>query len=886
VKLGCLLLISLRLTVAQQPFADQLLQVPDESAIATLLDANPSAITSDLFEICRKSAQLHLDHRENADALLQFKIALALAHRLQSDRSIALAARGLGIAYRRLDQQSAALAAYQEGLAAAIRTTDPALQADLLRGLGVAHRALGEFPQAIEADERSIALYRELHDAHQTAAGLNNLATTYSKLGDLRRSGELFEEVLSVGKDFPDVVNSATGNLALVAAGLGNRDVARAYLERANQANEKTHDWHVLAGGLINLGDVYLGDREYDKALASFNRGAALALQTNDFSLYSAALINRASLYSNFHHPTLAIADLEESVRINQDRDVKEYKSTALSNLAWLELKTGQNEKAFAHAEQAANLAANYQTPEVQWQAFDALGRCYIEKHDSVKAKEYLEKSIASVELLRSRSEGGEVAGYSALESRIAAYHDLLRLELNQGRPEQALSLAERAKARQLLDVVRQGKTQPAAYMTADETAQEQKLSATLSQLDQQLFNASDPKTLAEIQKRLALAQRRMNDFRMQLYLTHPGLAAQRGDAAPITLHQSTELLPDNQTALVEFTSSEDTLYIFSIVRRAGTPILRTHQIHWPREQLNHDVDEFLNKVAARNLDYRPIAQRLYQRLFTPLASELSHSKLLVIVPDGPLWNLPFQTLIGPDQRYLVEKHAVFYTPSLTYLRETRRNRSAVPPNNASHQLLALGNPDSAALPETAREVNELGTLYGTAHAKLLLGSEASKASWQRDAPKYGILHIATHGILNPGNPMYSYLLFSGKTDSEKTLEAREVLNMNLHSDLVVLSACETGRGRVAMGEGLVGMSWAFLLAGAPTTVVSQWRIDSASTTQLMINMHTSLQQVFAAKHISGRARSLQQAALTLMQTPEYRHPFYWAGFVMVGDGY
>ncbi len=148
------------------------------------------------------------------------------------------------------------------------------------------------------------------------------------------------------------------------------------------------------------------------------------------------------------------------------------------------------------------------------------------------------------------------------------------------------------------------------------------------------------------------------------------------------------------------------------------------------------------------------------------------------------------------------------------------------------------------------------------------------------------MLHVSTHGILNADNPMYSYLVLSGKTSSDRTLEAREVLNMNLHPDLVVLSACETGRGRVSLGEGLVGMSWAFLLAGAPTTVVSQWRIDSVSTTQLMIAMHSSLKQVFALPHPVGRARSLQQAALTLMQTPQYRHPFYWAGFVMVGNGY
>ena len=350
--------------------------------------------------------------------------------------------------------------------------------------------------------------------------------------------------------------------------------------------------------------------------------------------------------------------------------------------------------------------------------------------------------------------------------------------------------------------------------MTAEESAQEQKLGASLSQLNQQLFRASDPKAIAEIRKRLEVAERSMDDFHMRLYLHHPQLAAQRGDAAPIKLSQTSALLPDDQTALVEFTATEDTLYIFTIVRGPhAQPVLRTHKIAWSRTQLAHEVNELLDKVAARNLDYRAPAERLYRRLLGPAERELSHCKLLVLVPDGPLWNLPFQTLIAPDHRYLVEKQAVFYAPSLTYLLAMRNARSGTAPA-ASRQLLALGNPDTAALPESEREVRQLVNLYGSDRAKPLIGPDASKATWQRLAPSYRILHVATHGILNADNPMYSYLVLSGKTSSDKTLEAREVLNMNLHSDLIVLSACETGRGRVSLGEGLVGMSWAFLLAG------------------------------------------------------------------------
>jgi CHAT domain-containing protein len=109
---------------------------------------------------------------------------------------------------------------------------------------------------------------------------------------------------------------------------------------------------------------------------------------------------------------------------------------------------------------------------------------------------------------------------------------------------------------------------------------------------------------------------------------------------------------------------------------------------------------------------------------------------------------------------------------------------------------------------------------------------------------------------------------------------------MNLHADLAVLSACETGRGSVMAGEGLVGMSWAFLAAGTRTTVVSQWKVDSASTTDTMLAFHRNLKPVLDSGQEMGRARSLQKAMLATMRTPERRHPYYWAGFVMIGNGY
>jgi CHAT domain-containing protein len=134
---------------------------------------------------------------------------------------------------------------------------------------------------------------------------------------------------------------------------------------------------------------------------------------------------------------------------------------------------------------------------------------------------------------------------------------------------------------------------------------------------------------------------------------------------------------------------------------------------------------------------------------------------------------------------------------------------------------------------------------------------------------------------------MYSHLVLAqGDTNEDGLLEAWELMQLDLKADLAVLSACETARGRFGAGEGMIGLSWAMFIAGVPSIVVSQWKVESASARDLMINFHRqALTSPVAAKSKATKAEALRQAALTLMKNPETRHPFYWAGFVLVGDG-
>ena len=192
-------------------------------------------------------------------------------------------------------------------------------------------------------------------------------------------------------------------------------------------------------------------------------------------------------------------------------------------------------------------------------------------------------------------------------------------------------------------------------------------------------------------------------------------------------------------------------------------------------------------------------------------------------------------------------------------------------------------------LPEAETQVKLLGQLYGPEHSKIYLGAEAREERFKKEAVTFGVLHLATHGMWNDASPMYSYLVLSqGRADQNEDglLEAWEIMKLDLNADLVVLSACDTARGQVVSGEGVIGLTWAFFVAGCSTTVVSQWKVESASTSNLMIEFHRSL---LTSKRSAGRplgpAEALRRAALRLLRTPRYKHPFYWAPFVVIGDG-
>ena len=352
---------------------------------------------------------------------------------------------------------------------------------------------------------------------------------------------------------------------------------------------------------------------------------------------------------------------------------------------------------------------------------------------------------------------------------------------------------------------------------------------------------------------------------------------------------------------MLEYVVGTDESYLFVVTKSevASQPDVRVYTLPIKRTELVSKTNALREQLARRDLGFRASALKLYETLLRPAEAQLKNRTNLIIAPDNILWDLPFQALASAPNRFLLEEAAITYAPSLTVLREMMERHNTQKPAQTS--LLALGNPslgrdtiDRAALalrdekleplPEAEEEVKALKRLYGTSRSKVYIGAEAREDRVKSEATRANVIHFATHGILNNASPMYSYLaLAEGGVNEDGLLEAWELMQMDLHADLAVLSACETARGRIGAGEGMIGFSWAMFIAGVPSIVVSQWKVESAGTRDLMVNFHRSL--ISPAKTKVSKSESLRQAALKLMKNPETSHPFYWASFIMVGDG-
>jgi len=729
--------------------------------------------------------------------------------------------------------------------------------ADTLIAMAQVHGEMGQYAQAFSYLNKAHQISKGSGDKRTRANIMSSQASLFLEQEDYTAAQTLFQASLTIYSSEGNEREEARVllNLAMIEQRQGHQDNAlelfQRSMERANGA--KFVDVQIAAGQ--GLGVVFTAKRDFPNALKAINQSLELARRVN-------AKIREVELLWRAAQTYYAMQDYRESAAV---------------------------------AEQAVMLAHSLRRPKLTYLATAALGEAYAAQDNDELAITTLNKAINQVEELRDHATGRPERRYLFFENKLGPYHTLVKLLTKRGKNFEALLYAERAKGRLLLEAVRRNTADLKDVLTQAEKVEIERLHDRVSSIHQQIQSESGRDPTGELNKQLDAAKREFAGFEKTVVAAHPELLLRAGPAQPLTYANLDRLVHTDNLAYLEYVVAGDNIGVF-ILRR--NKVTGEHELKYVKlpvnvDELRRKVDEFHAALAERQPGYDSLGRELYRSLIEPAATELQNRSTLCIIPDEFIWALPFQALTTSRGNYLIEEYSLFYAPSFSVLNEMALRRRQ---QSSKESLIAFGNPaietgkklnqNLHPLPAAEAEVAAVARAVRTSTKSVLIGRQADEKTFKALAPQYATIHLATHGVLDNKDPLNSYLLLTktgNDSENDGLLRAREIMDMHLDADLAVLSACETGNGRVSPGEGVIGMSWAFFFAGARSVVVSQWRVNSASTSQLMKHFYAALSSQLDP-HSRNKSHSLREASLRLLKDRRYRHPFYWAGFVLVSS--
>lgn len=791
----------------------------------------------------------------------------ARADYLALGRTLDAARMGVGhiwaLAYTGQFERALKLAAEIEPVLAAAAPTDPAdlrRLGGLFNNIGIIYDLMGQYEESLAVYERKLEITRALNNSLDAARTQHNRACALIYLN-------AFDEALAAFKEAEAgfLEAGAKADLARLAYNRGTL-----YARWGRYAEAET-DFATAERWLSNIEGT-------EQARAALTVYRALARLRSDVVPDAELLneLNTAQVLLAAHGPLF-----EEGLA---------WLGLGHCYLALGDLTAAQ--KAF---EQALSLGERGAGRPVAWEALHGLGNLAKKRNDLAAAIELYERAISHIEAMR---QGLRIEAFRAgfLGDKLIVYQDLAQLYARMGRLEDAFSTVERSRSRVLAERLASRLRDEAAELTTSEDpgacVLAQRLQEALKNLERLYNQASSdnarerggvwpsalvPTNMAEIeqaeQEVLFLVQRieRLQPVFSPLTL---------GYIAPVR-DIRTHL---QDVLLLQYHIARGRVWAFIVDSggiRAYQELVSLTEVESARRRLSAAVERVLGLSIHHGLEtvmqhLRPLVAdagaqvaRLYDLLFRPLVAYLPSYARLIISPDGPLHYVPFHALFD-GKAYLAEKHIISYIPSATLLDLCARR--------ASGQGMLIIGYSGGHLKQIANEMEAMAEMFP--QATLVTEGQATAERLLAEASGYRVLHLATHARFRADNPMLSSLYLA-----DRQLTLAEIARLRLNADLVTLSGCETGHGRLR-GADLISLACGFLGAGARSLLVSLWRVDDATTAQLMKHFYQALRTG------AERASALRAAQLKLLtlgrEQPEayghYCHPAYWAPFILMGE--
>lgn len=805
------------------------------------------------------------------------------------------------------------------------RINELAKQAEGLRGKGTRE----ERRQAINNYQQIIELSRVKKDKTWEIVGVVEMGLIYDQLGELQTYIELSERGLLLSREMGNREHegSALNNIGNGYKTFGDYEKAIFYLTQALDIQRETNDKRGEAIVLNNLGGCYLLQGNLPKAEELYQQSIVLRREVKDRRGEGNVLNNLGQVFAQSGDTAKAIKYLEQSLDVRLDLKDKTGEAITRRNLARVYWATGDKEKALEYFEQSNALAKQLGDRRVQAESSYGLALAEKERGNLEKAIETVESGLALIEQIRGELVNPElrVTYFSTVQQFYELYTELLAARYERDKREADIGLAlqtsERARTRNLVELLREARVNIKQGVDVKLLEQAQDLQERLNlryrQRTTALAGKFTPEQITKITNEINLLTSELETVQVKIRRSNPRYA-DLTQGMTITAKEIQNLL-DDETVLLEYKLgtarsflwlvAKDSIKIFMLPARAEI------------EKMARDFyDAILSRDKTKEAKTSELSNKLSQILLAPVAAKIEN-KRLAIVADGVLQFIPFAALQSPQStvqspRVLSEDYEIVVLPSANVLAELRRNSNqakrpqkmiaifADPIFEANdprlEKKLAKSGSEPAGLRRVLRdfkmgdslprllssrvEARSISALVPKNQALSNVDFDASRENaMSENLANYRILHFATHGLLDSSHPEFSGLVFSLYDKNGKAkdgfLQLNQIYNLNLNTDLVVLSACQTALGKDVRGEGLIGLTRGFMYAGAKRVVASLWKVDDAATAEFMRRFYQNLLQ----KKLSP-ASALRQTQNEMKKIPRFMSPYFWAGFTLQGD--
>jgi len=786
-----------------------------------------------------------------------------------------------------------------EGMENSLKDINRDANAEVHMALAQANLMLGNFDDARQEAEQALKIFNNTGDLSGQAEANLVLGSIASDQADPGRAMHYLER--SAGLAFRAGLNTARQSRGMAEIMLFTGEYEKA-LRYMFQAKEKADSSGILPQRVwmeMGLGDVYrfIGDQEksdpyYQKALElagekiKENHSMKASLDWRQGNVFEAGnyftsqqskvasglvMLRMGELYIQQVLPDSALPCFTGAKEWFEKAQSPEGITRSDLYLARVLLDQKKGKEAVFFLTDAES---NNKNPDLTWQIDFLYGLLREQSGQKDQAIEAYRKAIKEIESIRNQFCTDELKS-SYMNNKTEVYDRLLRLLMEKGKEREALQLAEQGKARAFLDLLGNQKVGQQKEHPDPLAIHEQALSSRIVQLKKQYVQGlyeslglSQARLSREIiNDEITRAQDEYTEVLLELKLKNPAYAS-LVSVQPVDISKMQQSLPEN-TSLVEYWTGkngsiawlirQDTILAYSLP--AGT------------DSLFALVKNIREAIENRLPEQDKLLREGYLSLFAPFEKDIRPGQVLGILPHGSLHLLPFQALMDSKKKFIAQQYILFYSPSASVLFQ-EVTKPSVPGNKLF--AMALGNMDVGifnGLPGTKKEIDGITPLFPD-HATLS-EQKLTEESMKAMAPGYQVIHLATHGYFNEDQPLYSFLLFSPTTTDDGHLTLPEIFSLSLNANLVTLSACQTGLGKLTAGDEMTGLSRAFLYAGSRSVIVSLWSVADEPTSALMVQFYKNLGSCSTAEALAKAERSVMN---------KWPQPFYWAPFQLIGN--